>query len=378
MENLYIKNSLSRLLVGLTLCFAGIAMAGDWPVFRGDCELRGLAGGELGTKPELMWIRKVGEGDVSSPVVSGDKVFVCSSDGKVCSLGLNDGHILWSFNSEEGIEAPPLLLDGRVYAGGQDGKMRAFDAKKGKVLWEYKTGDQIMGSANWFRRNKDAAAYIIFGSYDNHVYCLDSDSGDLIWKYETKNFINGTPASGSRSIVFGGCDEYMRALDAGTGEEKVKVKVGSYIAGSVAFDDNKGFAGHYGGKLVCVDFDKKKMIWQYGSEDSAPFFSSPAVTENRVIIGGRDKNLHCVRRGNGAKEWIFRTKGNVDGCPVVVGDKIVFGSGDGRVYLVRLKDGRKLAEYDVGLRVLSTPAITGNKVIIGAQDGKVFAIRFKK
>ena len=32
-----------------------------------------------------------------------------------------------------------------------------------------------------------------------------------------------------------------------------------------------------------------------------PYFSSPALSDNHVYIGGRDKGMHCIDRVNGSK-----------------------------------------------------------------------------
>ena len=99
----------------------------------------------------------------------------------------------------------------------------------------------------------------------------------------------------------------------------------------------------------------------------------PGIGGDRVVFGGRDKKLHCLRRDDGSVLWTFPTRRKVDGSPVICGDKVVFGSGDGRLYLLRLSDGSELWRYDIGRPVFSSPAVVDSVVVVGASDGRVYA-----
>ena len=122
---------------------------------------------------------------------------------------------------------------------------------------------------------------------------------------------------------------------------------------------------------------EEKRVWTFRDRDF-PYFSSPAVTKDRVVFGGRDKLLHCVKRDTGENLWAFATQGKVDSSPVVVGDKVVVGSDDGRLYVVSLKDGNKLWSYEIGKPVGSSPAVVEGKIVIGSDDGSVYCFGAKK
>ena len=73
------------------------------------------------------------------------------------------------------------------------------------------------------------------------------------------------------------------------------------MAASAAVVDGKAYLGHYENEFFCVDLKEGKRVWTY-KDRSFPYFSSPAVAGDRVVFGGRDKRLHCVRRDTGARE----------------------------------------------------------------------------
>jgi outer membrane protein assembly factor BamB len=189
--------------------------------------------------------------------------------------------------------------------------------------------------------------------------------------YETGNFINGAPAVIGNKAVFGGCDATVHVVNAETGEGIATINGGAYIAGSIAVADNKAYYGHYENAVMCIDLEKQSAVWSYADEQSA-FFSTPAVTKDRVVIGGRDMQVHCLDRATGKQLWKFPTKGEVDSSPVVSQDKVVVGSGDGRLYILNLADGKEVWSYDTGGAIMGSPVVLEGRILIGDTGGYLY------
>ena len=102
-----------------------------------------------------------------------------------------------------------------------------------------------------------------------------------------------------------------------------------------------------------------------------------AFEGGRVVFGGRDKLVHCVKREDGSQVWSFATRGKVDSSPVICGDKVVVGSDDGRLYMISLDKGKELWSYEVGQAIESSPAVADGRVIVGADDGNVYCFGTK-
>ena len=62
----------------------------DWPFYRGDAAMSGVADTELPSKPELLWSFKTGGPIKSSPVISQGRVFIGSDDGNVYAINFTD------------------------------------------------------------------------------------------------------------------------------------------------------------------------------------------------------------------------------------------------------------------------------------------------
>lgn len=344
----------------------------DWPMFHGGQGLSGRAAPSLPDSLKVLWKFKTDDQVKSSPVIVGDRVFIGSSDGKMYAIELANGSQVWAYEAPDAIEATPCVIDGSVFFGCSDGLLYALDAGTGSFKWKYETEGEILGAANWTRSPDGEKIWILVGSYDNILHCVDSATGEAVWTYETDNYINGSPAVDDQKTVFGGCDALIHVVSLTDGSKVSEIDGGSYIAASAAFVDGQVYVGNYDNVFIRADIAAGKIIWEYKDSDS-PFFSSPAIGEDVVVVGGRDKCVHCLGRDDGKAVWTFQTLGEVDSSPAICGDKIVVGSEDGRLYMIRLSDGSKVWSYEIGQAVTSSPAVAKGLVVVGCDDGYVYA-----
>lgn len=356
-------------LLATTLWLSAGSAVADWPMYRGRPDLNGVAAGNLPAQPTLLWSFKTQGPIKSSAAIVGDRVFIGSNDRTLYALDFATGKPLWTFTNSEAIECSPLVLNGKVYVGANDAQLYVLDAGSGKLLWKFETGDKIIGAPNWFRDG--GKTNLLVGSYDFNLYCLAADTGASNWVYETGNYINGAPAVADGLATFGGCDGVLYSIALTNGSLAGSNLINAPIAGSVALAAGTAYFGHYENSFLAVDLKANTNRWEF-RDRQFPYFSSPAITKDRVIFGGRDKKLHCVNRTDGKPIWNFATRGKVDSSPVVCGDKIVVGSNDGRLYLVSLADGQELWSYEIGQAIEGSPAVADGKIVIGADDGVIY------
>lgn len=344
----------------------------DWPMHRGDPQLQGRADVAAPAKAELAWTFTAGKPIKGAAAIAHGRVFVGDDAGILHAVDLASGKEKWSFKTESAIEATPLILDGTVFVGSSDSNLYAIDAESGASKWKYVTGDKILGGANYARAPGGGQTWILIGSYDSSLHCVDAATGKAVWTLETDNYINGTPAVlPTGEVIFGGCDSYIHVVKIADGKPLRQIESQAYIASSVAVADGLGYVGNYGNVVICFDPKSGAILWTY-RDRNFPYFSSAALTEDRVIIGGRDKRLHCLDRANGKPVWRFETRGAVDSSPAVCRDAVIVGSEDGRLYCVNLADGKQRWAYEIGAPITSSPAIADGRIVIGADDGNLY------
>lgn len=350
---------------------ASAAADAPWPMFRGNAALTGIANETLPDKPVQLWSFKT-EGPVkSSPIIAEGKIFIGSDDMSVYALNFADGKKVWSFKTEGAVESTPCYADGVVYVGSNDMNVYALNAADGTLKWKYKTDGEVKAGPTI---NKGV---LMIGSYDNKLHSVDAATGKAQWTFQTDNYVNGSTGTSDGKAAFGGCDGMVHVLDSAQGKEIKAVEAGSYIAASAALYKGIAYVGTYDNAFIAVDLTKVEVLWKYKSKREFAFVSSPAVNEDVVVFGGRDKQVHCLDRATGKDKWIFTARGKVDSSPVIAGDKVIVGSDDGRVYILWLKNGMEAWSYEIGAQVDGSAAVAKGVFVMGAADGGVYAFGAK-
>jgi outer membrane protein assembly factor BamB len=355
--------------------------ATNWPSFRNGFALLGIAESPLPEKLEQRWKFATGEMVVSTAAIVDGRVYVASLSGQLFCLDLKSGDKIWSYRSivdpdpktfAPGFKASPTVTADSIYLGDEDGVFHGLNRDTGKPKWEpFKTGTEIVSSACLYKDK------VLFGSHDNILYCLNTKDGKLAWKFTTQGPVNCTPAIiGNRTFVTG-CDEHLRVINIDNGTEEADIPMGTYLIASPAVVNDMLYVGTYASEVVAVDWKTKKTIWTFkDKERDFPYHSCAAVTDDSIVVGGRDKRLHCLNRKTGEQRWHFDTKGKVDSSPVVVGERVFFGSEDGNLYCANLSTGKEVWKFSAGKSISASPAVAEGCLVIGTESSDGFVYCF--
>jgi outer membrane protein assembly factor BamB len=346
-----------------------VADRGDaWPRFRGSQALTGVSGTPLPRPLKLRWSYQAKDAIGSSAAIVDGAVYVASMDGVLHAIDLATGKVRWQHQAGTSIEeSSPAVRAGVVYVGDLDGVFHAVDAATGNPRWTFKAEGEIRSSPNF------AGDRVYFGSYDQTLYCLSAVTGALIWKYRTDGPVHCTPAIAQDTVYISGCDEQLRAIDAVTGRQRFALPLGAYTGASAAVDGGEAFVGTFGNEVLGLDLARRATRWTYRHPTRTfPFYSSAAIAGDRVVVGGRDKMVHCLARGTGRAIWTFATRARVESSPLVVGNRVLVGSNDGVLYELDLATGRKTWEFTAGAALSASPSAAAGALVIGAQDGTLY------
>ncbi len=356
----------------------------SWPSFRNGNELRGIATATLPSKLEVLWKEAVKDGVQSTAAIVGPHVFVATLGGELICYERQTGKRVWTYFSAErkkpddfiaGFQSSPTVTDELVLLGDEDGIFHAVDRKTGKQRWKFETGAEIVACAAIV---DDKA---IFGSYDSTLYCVKLATGAEVWKFKTQDRINGSPAIAGDLTFVTGCDQHLRAINITTGKEKFDLPLERFMIASPAVLGSMLYVGTHESEFLAIDVSKPEVVWRYREPGKdLPYHSSAAVTEDKVIVGGQDKLLHCLDRKTGKQLWAFTTNGQINSSPVLVGsDRVFVGSNDGHVYEVGLNDGKQRWKLKLGRSVAASPAVGEGVLVIGAEgnEGAIYCLGAK-
>ena len=370
----------SAVILGIILILDGQsrAVADDWMSFRGNPQLTGVAVGDFPESPELLWTFETGEGIESTAAIFAGTVYVGALDGNLYAVNLESGTLKWKYRASDEIKSSPAVFKKTVYFGDEMGGFHAVDAETGQQRWIFRTDGGIISSANF------SGDSVLFGSYDQNLYCVSADDGDLVWKFETEGYVHGTPTivdvgrDGSLPypndvVVTTGCDGYLRVISVLSGEENNKIPLGDYVAASPAVLKTRAYVGTFGNQVLGIDLKNTKILWSYEPQQGGfPFYASAAVTNDAVIVGGRDKRIHALKPETGELLWTYPTKARVDSSPVIVGNRVLFGTVGGVIYALDLNTGAPVWQFVTGSSIVASPCVAGGKLVIGSDDGVIY------
>ncbi|XP_070560885.1 uncharacterized protein [Ptychodera flava] len=347
----------------------------------------------------------------------------------------DEGITEWSKPEKPGSEVTLFekvdLEDETIYFGAEDSYMYAMDGRTGKIKWKFQTSYSDLGSCPTFSPD---GKLIYFGGEDSYFYALSAEDGSKQWHFETDQSIVSSPALGKDDVIFfGGMDGFMYALLL-NGELKWKTNVGVEIMASplvASFDDSEVvFITAMGGggqqpNAFMFDASNGEILFQFATDGDPGFFaspkmsldgsqvyfcsldgevyvrkakdgsliklaalnveinSSPAVTENTIIIGTSDGDLVSLHKDTLKVHWVTSIGGYVMSSPCVGPNNVVYiGSGDGKILAANVSDGKILwtvqtEEKENG--IWSSPRFSkdGQRLFIGAFDGHMYCLKSK-
>src|SRR5262249_56741604 len=133
---------------------------------------------------------------------------------------------------------------------------------------------------------------------------------------------HGTPAVADGLVYLAGCDEVFRAVRLSDGKEAFRIPIGAYTGASVALANGRAYFGTFNNEVLAVDLKARKQVWRYAPTDRQfPFYSSAAITDGTIVLGGRDKMVHGLGAASGKPRWSFTARARGQRAPFVVGER---------------------------------------------------------
>jgi outer membrane protein assembly factor BamB len=336
----------------------------------------------------------------------------------------------WSFYTGSPVRATPCVKGLNVYFGNAQGDFFAIDKKTGAMKWKYHTGEAIHSSAI------GEGGKLFFADNKQTVYALNESNGKLVWRFDLGkkqdypwrfDYYYSSPVLHDGKLMIGGDDGFFYALNPETGKLIWKFKCKGIIRSTGAVYKNTVFFGDTEASLYALDIKTGKERWQYKISgdtmrnenfgfDRRAINSSPVITGNKIIFGGRDGLLYCINADNGTdlwkmdhhvswvistvaikdsfvvtsssdarfvqavnletgrEIWKHRTSLAVWASPLIVGDKVYAGSFDGQLYCIDLKAGKQVSQFKTNDKILSSPVWNDQLLYVGSDDGYLYAL----
>ena len=169
-------------------------------MFRGDAAHTARAAGPP-IQGERLWKQRLNGWIISTPAVSGDRVYVGDTIGQTFfCLDAETGERLWEFPAGGAVLNSPMVSGRLVFFGTAENVFYALDRHSGEPVWKYETGDKINSSPV----GDDKTVYV--GSWDGNLYAFAQKDGTLEWTFDAGARITSSPALYRGRVYFGAWD----------------------------------------------------------------------------------------------------------------------------------------------------------------------------
>ncbi|MEZ4501671.1 MAG: PQQ-binding-like beta-propeller repeat protein [Dehalococcoidia bacterium] len=187
----------------------------------------------------------------SSPVLSGETLYVASVDRRVEAISIPDGAVRWE-DTDSPVAGDLALGAGSLLVGGFDQRVRAFDlGASGDERWAF-------DSNTWFWARPlvaDGTVYVV--DVDGILFALDADTGAEQWRSsETFGEVRAEPALVGGLILVASREGTIAAYDASSGALRwgpVDPEQGQLLANPLVLDSGEVLYVSNEGSLLRVE-----------------------------------------------------------------------------------------------------------------------------
>jgi outer membrane protein assembly factor BamB len=404
-----------------TVLLAAVAVAGDWPDWRGPDRNGRSEEKSLPERWTAAW--RAPYGGRSAPVIAGDHVYLVNGAGKgatlqerIMCLHADTGKVLWEYkftvHSSDvpahriGWASPVIDREtGNIYVFGVGGTLAGL-SPAGKLLWERSLAEDFGLVTTHGGRTVspivDGDLVIVSGinsgwgvqaRASHRFFAFDKKTGQAIWvsapgsrPFDT-TYAPPLIASveGVRLLIQGSGDGAVHALKVQTGEPVWKYEISKRgINTGAVLNGNTVYVSHSEenldtsemGLLAAVDARSKGAIGKSGIKWAIKGFqggySSPIIDGDRVLQLDNGANLFAFDGMTGKQLWKQNLGTIQKASPVIADGKIYIGTENGKFFILRPHNDR--CEI-LDQKLLGTEAAP--EAIIasaGVSNGRVFVV----
>jgi outer membrane protein assembly factor BamB len=399
---------MKRYLPLLLIILSSHLIADSWSQFRHDPAHTGFSD-EFQPLLFLRWRFQTGNTVWSSPAISGDTLFIGSSDSTIYALNATtsnpNGELIWSYKTGGMVRSSPAVAYGFVYVTSFDGylyclKQFPSNPPQGEVVWRY-----YLGSFTTFTSSPAVADTKVFvGSEVGYLYCLkaitSNPNGELVWKYFTGKWIHGSPAVAYNRVFIGNSGDstggyYMFCLDENSpdtngvllwqyyvGNRRNGIRTSPAVKDSLVFFATDNLTGQYNQasfyalKVFPSNPPNGELYWSFTGFEG--MMSSAAIANDRVFVGMEGdglipRSLVCFRERptnppNAETIWTYPLPATYRSSPAIASSKGYIGTENGTFYCFRASASRPeiLWTYWAGEPIFSSPAIKSGMAFVGS------------
>lgn len=324
------------------------------------------------------------QGIASSPSIEGDRAYFVSNRAQLVCVDLKTGRRIWVFDMMEEVGAhphnlansSPVISGDIIYVSTSNGQdeshvhipspkapsLIALNKNTGKLVWEAGYPGEKILHGQWAAvavGKIGDVAQVISPQGDGWVRSYDAATGKQLWEFDTNPKDSVWPKT--RNELIGTPVIYKDRVYIGNGQDP---EHGEGPGHFYAIDGTKR-----------GDITKTGLVWHF--DKIRRTISSAAIWEGIVYVADFSGFLHALDVETGKEYWVHDMLAAMWGSPMVIDGKVYLGDEDGDVAVLEAGKTKKLiAEMNMGSSVYCTP-VAANGVLYIVNRNQLFAIAAK-
>jgi outer membrane protein assembly factor BamB len=280
----------------------------------------------------------------------------------------------WNFgDNNETTSTEPTISHAYVWPGAYN---VTLTVKDNNGLWNItRSSVTVIEIQNWSENVSEAAFYRQSLDRKGYAPTEGPETPDLLWTASLNDSVTTSPAVADGKVFVGTSGGKFYALDKTTGEIIWTFDAGSPVSSSPAFQNGTVFFGTENpGKIYAIDARTGLVIWLYQVHAGAAVYSSPAVIDDKVIVGSSDGELLCLDELQGQVLWTTQLGVGPLSSPAIQNGTVFVASSLG-IDAVDMQTGTSIWEFATSWPVTSTPAVADGLVFVGTENNdRVYAL----
>jgi len=336
------------------------------------------------------WSVAVGAGDsdghsVRQPVIAEEQIIAVAAQGNVAAYTLDKGVINWQVDLAEPISAGVGQAGKLLLLATQSGKLLALDSVDGTLVWQAKTSSEVLTvpQAN--------ASIVVVQTIDGKVSAHQVSDGQFLWSYTanlpsltvrgtstpvvTENFTYAGFASGRLVALDNQSGKliWQQSISAAKGRSEIERLVD--IDGALKLVDNTLYVTSYQGALSAVDAFTGAVKWQQPLSS----LTSVQLIHGVILVVDADDNVLAYDASLGHVLWQNNAlKYRLLGSPMGLGGHAMVIDAQGYAHLLQLSDGAFLGRQKIGTQGARIGSQRyQNNIYILSQDGRLMRLGLK-
>ncbi len=272
-------------------------------------------------------------GNVFSPVIRGDRIYVNSADNRVYAVNRSSGNLAWSVPTVGPLSERPAVdsVDNLVYATAGNSIVKILEGTTVRSL--FLAGGAILTSPPVLSNSRSTVYHTL---NDNRLHARTTETLEELpgWPSSVIGAAVGAPvvAPGSGFIFVSAGNSLFKINPSSPTAAPAAFSPGSSTPTSspaLSRDGNRVYVAFDNGKLYALSAADLSLIWTFPETGSiGTRVTTALVDDNENIYVGSDNGFVYALFTDGSVKWEFNTGGNVRAQPNIDKNGTVYAGSD--------------------------------------------------